>query len=167
MSYPPRTRSSLPPRALRTSKRRRWICFMTRMLWNMPWSSRSNENSEIHTYVGQPQALVTYQRPPQKFRFGHSDAPSVPLEVFHTADYSRFQPLIDPPCRKYRCNDDNELDVADTSSIANQNNISAFPSNARDIIARSLNRGAHSVKAELASMIYHVDCGDIGTDTEG
>ena len=94
------------------------------------------------------------------------NAPSGPLETIHLPEYSRFQPLNDQPCRSYRCNGDNELDAAKLSSIANQNNISAFPSNARDIIARSLNRGAHSVKAELARIIYHVDGDENDMETE-
>ena len=70
------------------------------------------------------------------------------------------------PCRGYRYNGDNELDAAKLSSIANQNNLFAFPSNARDTIARSLNCDAHSVEAELASMFSHVDGDDNDTDTE-
>ena len=42
-----------------------------------------------------------------------------------------------------------------------------FTSDTQDTIVRSLNRDAHSVEAELASMIYHVDGDDNDTDTEG
>ena len=41
-----------------------------------------------------------------------------------------------------------------------------FTSNTRDTIARSLNRDAHSVQAELARIIYHVDGDENDTDTE-
>ena len=73
-------------------------------------------------------------------------------------DYDGFQSLNDRLCRNNRCNGDNELDdpdAAQPSSIADHNTMFVFTSNARDTTARSLNRGAHSVKAELASMIYH------------
>ena len=42
-----------------------------------------------------------------------------------------------------------------------------FIFNARHTIARSLNRDAHSVKGELASMIYPVDGDGNDTDTDG
>ena len=65
---------------------------------------------------------------------------------------------------------DKELDATDAanpSSIADQNTMFVFTSNARDTTARSLNRDAHSVKAELASVIYPVKGDDNDTDTEG
>ena len=82
----------------------------------------------------------------------------------------RITVVFNPPCRKYRCNDDKELDAADAAdppSIADQNSMFVFTSNARDRTARSFYRDAHSVKAELASMIFHVDGDDNGRDTEG
>ena len=42
-----------------------------------------------------------------------------------------------------------------------------FIFNARYTTARSLNLDAHSVKAELASVIYLVEGDDNDTDTEG
>ena len=85
-------------------------------------------------------------------------------------DYDGFQSLNDQPCRNNRCNGDKELDATDAaypSSIADQNTMFVFTSNARDTIARSLNRDAHSVKAELARIIYHVDGDDNDTAAEG
>ena len=67
-------------------------------------------------------------------------------------DYDGFQSLNDQLCRNNRCNGDKELDATDAenpSSIADQNAMFVFTSNARDTIARSLNCDAHSVEAEL------------------
>ena len=85
-------------------------------------------------------------------------------------DYDGFQSLNDQLCRNNRCNGDKELDATDAanpSSIADQNTMFVFTSNARDTTARSLSRDAHSVKAELASMIFHNDGDDNDTDTGG
>ena len=57
-------------------------------------------------------------------------------------------------------------DAANPSSIADQNTMFVFISNARDKTARSLNRDAHSVKAELARIIYRVDGDDNDMETE-
>ena len=115
--------------------------------------------------------MVTYQRPLRRFQLGHHDTPSGPLEVFHTMDYDGFQSLNDQLCRNNRCDGDKELgatDAANPSSIADQNTMfSIFTSNARDTTAHSLSRNAHSVKAELARMIYRVDGDDNDTDTDG
>ena len=84
-------------------------------------------------------------------------------------DYDGFQSLNDQPCRSYRANGDNELDDPDAArppSSRDQNTILTFTSNTRDIIARSLNSDVHSVKAELASMIYHVEGDDNDMETE-
>ena len=84
-------------------------------------------------------------------------------------DYSHFQPLNYQPCRSYRAKGDNELDdpdAANPSSIADQNTMFVFTSNARDTTAHSLNRDAHSVKAELERMIYRVDGDDNDMETE-
>ena len=85
-------------------------------------------------------------------------------------DYVGFQSLNDQLCRSNRCNGDQELDATDAanpSSIADKNTMFVFTSNARDTTARSFYRDAHSVKAELASMIFHIDGDDNGQDTEG
>ena len=85
-------------------------------------------------------------------------------------DYDGFQSLNDQLCRNNRCNGDKELDATDAanpSSIADQNTMFTFTSNTRDTIARSLNRDAHSVKAELARMIYRVDGDDSDAAAEG
>ena len=85
-------------------------------------------------------------------------------------DYDGFQSLNDQLCRSNRCNGDQELDATDAanpSSIADKNTMFVFTSNARDTIVRSLNRDAHSVKAELARIIYPVKGDDNDTDTEG
>ena len=58
-------------------------------------------------------------------------------------------------------------DAANPSSIEDQNTMFVFTSNARDTTAHSLNRDAHSVEAELASMINHVDGDDNDTAAEG
>ena len=84
-------------------------------------------------------------------------------------DYDGFQSLNDQLCRNNRCNGDKELDATDAanpSSIADQNTMFVFTSNARDTTARSFNRDAHSVKAELARTIYHVDGNDDAMETE-
>ena len=82
-------------------------------------------------------------------------------------DYDGFQSLNDQLCGNNRCDGDHELDAAHPSSIANRNNLFAFPSNTQDTIARSLSRKSYSVKAELLSMIYHVDGDGNDTDTDG
>ena len=80
-------------------------------------------------------------------------------------DYDGFQSLND---QLYRNNKElDATDAADPSSIADQNTMFVFTSNARDTTARSLSRDAHSVKAELASMIYNVDGGGNDMDTDG
>ena len=84
-------------------------------------------------------------------------------------DYDGFQSLNDQLCRNNRCNGDKELDATDAanpSSIADQNTMFVFTSNARDTIARSLNSDVHSVEAELARMIYHADGDDNDMETE-
>ena len=84
-------------------------------------------------------------------------------------DYDGFQSLNDQLCRNNRCNGDKELDATDAanpSSIADQNTMFVFTFKARDTTARSFNRGAHSVKAELAGIIYRVDGDDNGVETE-
>ena len=85
-------------------------------------------------------------------------------------DYDGFQSLNDQLCRSNRCDGDKELDATDAanpSSIADQNTMIIFTSDARDTTARSLNRDAHSVKAELERMIYRVDGDDNDTAAEG
>ena len=77
--------------------------------------NRETEKLEIRPYVGQKQALVTYQRPPQLFRLGNHDAPSGSLEVSHTMDYDGFQSLNDQLCRNNRCDGDNEPDAPDAA----------------------------------------------------
>ena len=81
-------------------------------------------------------------------------------------DYDGFQSLNDQLCGNNRCDGDHELDAAHPSSSRDQNTLLTFTSNTRDTIARSLNSDVHSVNAELASMIYHVDGDDNDMDTE-
>ena len=84
-------------------------------------------------------------------------------------DYDGFQSLNDQLCRNNRCNGDKELDATDAANpsfIADQNTMLVFTSNARDTTTHSLNRDAHSVKAELARIIYHVDGDDNDMETE-
>ena len=84
-------------------------------------------------------------------------------------DCDGFQSLNDQLCRNNGCNGDKELDDPDTanpSSIADKNTMFVFTSNARDTTARSFNRDAHSVKAELAGIIYRVDGDDNDVETE-
>ena len=84
-------------------------------------------------------------------------------------DYDGFQSLNDQLCRNNQCNGDNEPDDPDAArppSSRDQNTILTFTSNTRDTIARSLNSDVHSVNAELASMIYHVDGDDNDMETE-
>ena len=85
-------------------------------------------------------------------------------------DYDGFQSLNGQLCRDRRCNGDKELDATDAanpSSIADQNTMFVFTSNARDTTAHSLSRDAHSVKAELARIIYPVDGDGNDMNTEG
>ena len=85
-------------------------------------------------------------------------------------DYDGFHSLNDQLCRNNRCNGDKELDAtgaARPSSTGNQEAMLTFTSNTQDPIARILNRDVHSVEAELASMLYHVEDDDNDTDTEG
>ena len=85
-------------------------------------------------------------------------------------DYDGFQSLNDQLCRNNRCNGDKGLDATDAanpSSIADQNTMFVSISNARDTTAHSLSRDGHSVKAELAGVIYPVEGDDNDTDTEG
>ena len=57
--------------------------------------------------------------------------------------------------------------AAHHSSIAKQNAMLTCKFKTEDTIVHSLNRDTCSVKAELASMIYHVDGDGNDTDTEG
>ena len=144
ISSPLWMRPSRRPEPLRMPKRSRWICFRTRMLWNMPWSSRSNENSEIHTYVGQQQTLLTYKLF-QRTRHGRIQR-AIRRARDHTMDHSHFQPLNEQPCRNYQCNGNKKLDATDAahpSFIVDQNTMLAFTPNGQDTshtIARSLSR---------------------------
>ena len=131
MSSPPRKRPSHHPGPLCTSKRRRWICFMTRTFWMLLRSSRRSEKLEIRTYVAQAQALVS--------DFSESNTPSVPSEASYASDYSPFN-FNEQPCKN--------IDVMVIMSQTHQTQHAlhslgtktpcSHSFNARDTIARSL-----------------------------
>ena len=87
-------------------------------------------------------------------------------------DFDGFQSLNDQLCRNNRCNGDKEPDATDAANLRpSRTKIPCLYSHpTRETLyttARSLNRDAHSVKAELARMIYHVDGDDNDTAAEG